>query len=397
MTLLLFASLSIAQAEPEAPTRADFAAGAAAFEQILADDPGNVAAWVNLGIAQLQMGDLEKSHRTLSFALEADPKNAVAMNAMAICHLRAGRYDAGLTALTDAFLVDFTYLTPLLNLAAITEHVQDPLSAISFYRLALEVDPSHAFAAARMARILNIGNRQDQAHLVLSDALMVHPDDVELLLQKGLAHQGQLEDFEALNYLLRAVELDPTYFDATRAAGFSLMRTEQWPAAEAFYQTALEMAGTNPIVIELHYELAQVYAFSGEAIPRAMQHLDFILAADPYNHAAHAFKGNLQEDLGQEEAAIRSWTKATRINKTYCPALNNLGRVRMVQGAIDEARTLLSRCLDSEPTFPPALLNRGALRVSEGDCEGGREDLSSLVDGPSGLGDQAKALLRACE
>jgi tetratricopeptide (TPR) repeat protein len=175
------------------------------------------------------------------------------------------------------------------------------------------------------------------------------------------------------------------------------MRTEQWPAAEAFYQTTLEMAGTHPIVVELHYELAQVYAFSKEALPRAIQHLDFILAVDPYNHAAHAFKGNLQEDLGQETAAIRSWTKATRIRKTYCPALNNLGRVSMNKGDLDEARTLFSRCLKAEPDFPAALLNRGALRVAEGDCEGAREDLGELAESEDALGVKAKEFIQACE
>lgn len=393
---VLLASLSWAQAPVDSPTAEDFRVGEAIFEQILESEPGNVQAWVNLGIVQLQSGALEKAHRTLSFSLEADPENSKAMNAIAIVHLRAGRFEQGFTALTDAVMLDYSNLTPLLNLAAISEQIQDPLSAISFYRLALEVEPSHPLAAARMARILNIGNRQDQAHEVLEDALMMYPDNVELQLQKGLAYQGQQADFKALGFLLKAVELDPSYLDTTRAAAFSLMRTEQWPAAEALYQTAIEMAGTHPIVVEIHYEMAQVYAFSGTAIPRALQHLDFILKADPSNSAAYAFKGNLQEDLGDQAGAIRSWTRAIRLDKTECAALNNLGRVRMNQGDFDEARTLFSQCLAATPQHPAALLNRGAMRVSEGDCEGAKQDLGELVDLTGDLSEQARKFLQSC-
>jgi tetratricopeptide (TPR) repeat protein len=394
---LLLSALSWAQSTPDLPTNADFRAGAAALEQILEKAPGNVQAWVNLGIAQLQLGELEKAHRTLSFSLEADPKNAVAMNAIAVVHLKAGRYDQGITALTDAFMLDYSYLSPLMNLAAISEQIQDPLASISFYRLALEVEPGHAQAAARLARILNIGNRQDQAHIVLETARMMHPENVELLLQKGLAHQGQQQDLVALQFLLKAVALDPAYLDATRAAAFSLLRTEQWPAAEALYLTALEMAGTHPIVIEIHYELAQVYAFSGADIPRALEHLAFNIKADPANSAAYSFQGNLQEDLGDVSAAIRSWTQAIRLNKSNCEALNNLGRVRMNQGDLDEARTLFSRCLNAQSSYSPALLNRGAMRVAEGDCEGAREDLSELILQESPLGEMARQVGSVCD
>jgi superkiller protein 3 len=394
---VLLASLSWAQAPDELPTAADYRVGAEVFEQILESEPGNVQAWVNLGIAQLHLGELDKAHRTLSFSLEADPENSKAMNAIAVVHLRAGRLEQGLTALTDAVMLDYSNLSPLLNLAAISEQIQDPLASISFYRFALEVEPSHPLAAARMARILNIGNRQDQAHTVLEAALTIHPENVELQLQKGLAHQGQREDFKALGFLLKAVELDPFYLDATRAAAFSLMRTEQWPAAEALYQSAIEMAGTHPVVIEIHYEMAQVYAFSGAAIPRALQHLDFILKADPSNSAAYAFKGSLQEDLGDQAGAIRSWTRAIRFDKTECAALNNLGRVRMNQGDFDEARTLFSQCLEASPQYPAALLNRGAMRVAEGDCEGARLDLAGLVGVPGDLSEQARKFLQSCD
>jgi tetratricopeptide (TPR) repeat protein len=248
-----------------------------------------------------------------------------------------------------------------------------------------------------LARILNIGNRQDQAHIVLETARMMHPENVELLLQKGLAHQGQQQDLVALQFLLKAVALDPAYLDATRAAAFSLLRTEQWPAAEALYLTALEMAGTHPIVIEIHYELAQVYAFSGADIPRALEHLAFNIKADPANSAAYSFQGNLQEDLGDVSAAIRSWTQAIRLNKSNCEALNNLGRVRMNQGDLDEARTLFSRCLNAQSSYSPALLNRGAMRVAEGDCEGAREDLSELILQESPLGEMARQVGSVCD
>ena len=103
----------------------------AAYERVLAIEPGYAAAWNNLGLLQHRMGHYERARECYRAALEADQ-----------------------TCPQAAF-----------NLGSLHEDLGDFTAAVQWYRRALEMDPDYADAHFNLAGVLGKVGRGDSAVL----------------------------------------------------------------------------------------------------------------------------------------------------------------------------------------------------------------------------------------
>ncbi len=100
----------------------------AAYEQVVALDPGYAAAWNNLGLLHHRMSHYDKAGECYRAALAADPTSCEA------------RY----------------------NLGALHEDTRDLPAAIGWYRLAIETNPDYADSHFNLAGVLaRTGQRED--------------------------------------------------------------------------------------------------------------------------------------------------------------------------------------------------------------------------------------------
>src|SRR5262249_20093426 len=106
-------------------------------------------------------------------------------------------------------------------------------------------------------------NENTQAISVYNHALVVFPDDPELLYGRGLAYADTGHIAGALKDLRRVLELEPDNIDAMNALGFTLAdHNQNLPEAEKLLQQAMDKKPDEPAVVDswgwLQYRLGHL-------------------------------------------------------------------------------------------------------------------------------------------
>lgn len=100
-------------------------------------------------------------------------------------------------------------------------------------------------------QLLRDANRWPLAHEVLLKALEAEPDNTDLLYELAMSaeHLKRFDDME--KGLRRVIELDPRHHHARNALGYSLAdRNQRLPEARELIETALELGGQEPALID---------------------------------------------------------------------------------------------------------------------------------------------------
>jgi len=160
----------------------------AAYEQVLADQPGSVPALAGLGRTLVALGDLDGGERNLRAALAADPRRAVV-------HCGLG----------EAFVV-----RGLVNPA--TEQFQE----------AIRLDATLADAQLGLGRLLQAHGQLDQALTRLVTAADLDPKSAAAHHALGLCHFARGATMAAVQQLRLAIGLEPD--DAQVAADLDAVR-----------------------------------------------------------------------------------------------------------------------------------------------------------------------------
>lgn len=97
--------------------------------------PDNPIAWLNLGIAQLQLDQPEDAVAALERSTELAPQSAPAHNLLGVAYRRVGQVRAARDAYTTALRLDPDYALAHYNLAVLYDvYLQQPDDALSHYR-----------------------------------------------------------------------------------------------------------------------------------------------------------------------------------------------------------------------------------------------------------------------
>lgn len=134
--------------------------------------------------------------------------------------------------------------------------------AIQLYRELLVLEPGHAGAHNNLALLLERAGEPAMALDELSTALRYHPDQVELLVNRGAIRAGMKQYDDAEADLRRAIRLVPSNADAHFNLGMVYWRRGlPDPAADAF-RRALDHDETN----------AAAWYYLGEALNHTGDH-----------------------------------------------------------------------------------------------------------------------------
>lgn len=187
--------------------------------------------------------------------------------------------------------------------------------AYSNYMRASTIDPGNHRAFFHMA-IVEIFDRKEGdkglAHLMQAEQLA--PDDRDVVYHLGRYHaaQKQPDAAKALEYLDRAIKLDPNYGPAHYYRGVALMAREDFKGADLAFREAL--------------------------------------ACDPAYGSAYRDLGLLYEQFDRDEAAMLVYEAGAQNADDRVDVLNNLGYLLMRSG----------RAADAVATFDKALRAGGS-------------------------------------
>jgi TolB-like protein/Flp pilus assembly protein TadD len=161
----------------------------------------------------------------------------------------------------------------------------------------------------------------------------------------GLADSNEDENRpQKLEYIRRALEIDPDLAEAHASLGYQLMCKQDWVASERELKRAQEL---NP-------NYAQAYAWNGIRMTmigkydEALAELDRALAIEPTANSPNFYKAATLAAAGRREVAIQYFKRIIEMDPTFSWAYSNLARQYFFAGDIPSAVEQWARSVDLE-------------------------------------------------
>jgi CRISPR-associated protein Csy1 len=176
-----------------------------------------------------------------------------------------------------------------------------------------------------------------------------------------LANRGQvLLDLrrapEALDALRAAADLDPANARTWSNIGLALLSLDRIDEAQKAFYHALGLA---PLA-SAHFNIARIHSIRNE-MPRAFEHAEAAVRADPKLTDAHLLLGDLHRKTRDVEGMRKSFSDAVRSNPRHVRALNAHAEFLAGAGNVREAREEYRRIAADNPADLKAALGANLL------------------------------------
>jgi len=301
--------------------------------------------------------------------IEAAPEPAQASFVRGVKALNAGRLDEAERAFREARKVAPGMVGPLLGLAEVAFKRNDVPGAGTFVLQAVRMAPNNGEAQLAWGRFLYTQGRYPEAAAAFERAIRAEPDLPATRIDLGDVYMNALDDpAKAAEAYRGALKIDPKLAGAHYALGVALTRLKQAKEARAELAEAARLEPDSPLP---RYALGRLAASEGdldraatefgqaiqaakEYVPAYLALADVYVARDKADRAlatyADAAKaapadanvplrtGMLQERLGRDGEARKSYLEAVRLDPKSPLAYNNLAWLEAARrGDLDQA------------------------------------------------------------
>ncbi|MEZ4272661.1 MAG: tetratricopeptide repeat protein [Myxococcota bacterium] len=272
----------------------------------------------------MDIGSAQNAYRRI---LEIDPTHAGALDAMKDMAHQANDWEGYSEYLiTQAETADDDdEKTELFVEAAkfFAERREDEMSAIRFYRRALEISPQHMETNRELAEIFFRNEMWEEAgeryQIVVSalDKSKDAKDYCQKYYRLGYISEKIGDHAASLDSYRKAFEADATYLPALEGLGQALLNAKEWEEAQKVFQTIL------------------------------IHHRDSLTESEVVDVQAQL--GEIFMALGQPERGYKQYEKALEIDPDHAPSLGALARLAQEVENWEQAYTYLSRLGDVAP------------------------------------------------
>jgi Flp pilus assembly protein TadD len=224
----------------------DYKGAEAAWRQIIALDPQNSAAYINLGEALNNQYRIDEAEAAYRQAIQLDPNNST-------YELRLGEFlwipvlgrsvDAE-AAFRRAIQLDPTNSKAELDLGTILKWQSRYVEAEAAFRKAIQLDPNNSTYEQELGTFLMapIIGRYTEAEAAFRKAIELDPKNWFAESQLGILFKSQNRYAEAEAALIQAFQLNPQDSSSESLLGELYKDQKRYAEAEAAYRKALEIA-----------------------------------------------------------------------------------------------------------------------------------------------------------
>jgi tetratricopeptide (TPR) repeat protein len=126
--------------------------------RLVAADPGNRAAWVQLGNDYFDTHQREKAIEAYGKALALDPNDANVITDQGVMYRELGDFDRAIASFEKASKIDPTHVQSLFNLGVVwSADKKDPARAAAAWRKVIEVAPQSSQAEQARQSLAGLG------------------------------------------------------------------------------------------------------------------------------------------------------------------------------------------------------------------------------------------------
>ncbi len=285
----------------------DYASAEPLLKQVVAQEPGNYAAWFDLGFLYNALGKTDESIAAYRKSVAAKPTvfesnlnlglmlvkahgpdaeqflraatkltpTAHAAQGQARAWLSLGHVleatnpDGAIDAFRHAAQMDPTDPEPHLSAGPLLENENRFADAEQEYKQAFALDPSSTDALTGMANIYMRGHRFTEAEEILRKLVALHPGDAAAHMQMGRMLAADNQNDAAIAELLAALKLAPGDASVQMDLADLYITAKKFDLAEAQYRSLLVAKPNDP---DLRYGLGRVM-LNQHKFPEAQQEL----------------------------------------------------------------------------------------------------------------------------
>ena len=247
------------------------------YQQVIRQDPDNIAAHLNLGLAYEQLGRGPLAEAMFRKVLELQPDHADAHLNLGLKLAAGGGFEAALASMTEALRLAPENLRARQGLAMVLTRLDRPLDAVPHFEALVRHDPDSSEARLNLGIALAEGGRQEDALGAFREAVRLAPEASRPHYNVGRVLHDMGRAVEAREALEQALRVDRAFAPALHLLGQIERAAGNDERAVELLRSAAKEDSENSLV---HYDLGLALAQSGSP-ELAVPHFERALELDP--------------------------------------------------------------------------------------------------------------------
>jgi tetratricopeptide (TPR) repeat protein len=356
----------------------------AAYEKVLAEDPGYLLALRALAVLDLEAGLYPQAIERLQKALNRDSDDGLSWYFLGVCRLRTGENQEALRCGYRATRCPGTVsLGYDLVGRAYMRSKQFP-EAVQAFEQAAELNPRDVRASQHLMLALYRRGATRQASLMAQQRIAQNPTDLVSRALVGLQNSNAMyhfvqdarelageDDFELLEVSLVFAEVGLTDEAAkiVAAACVGPVGEDQLSPLPLYYLAYYaSQSGDDATTRASLNRAAGIYKdFVFPSRPEAVEVLRYALGENPADAHAHLHLGNLYADLGRLKEAAAEWEQAAKLKASLSIALRNLGVYSAaVEKDLPKAKSFYRKAIAARPEDQTLYRDLAEILIADG-------------------------------
>ncbi len=309
------------------------------FEEVLAFEPCEMTSLGNVGSVLRRLGRLEDGQCAMQQALALDPTRIDLLFNLGNIFQAQKKFSSAIEAYQRALAQQADFLQAHLNLANAFRDNGNPDSAIHHYRKALRIQPKLSRAYQNLSQVLQLEKREAEAIEVYQQWLKQDPDSPDGLAQYGHASLQQGDTETARRIFSRAVSVEPDSASANHNIGVLLRMTNQAQEALPFLLRANEL---NPTSI-LTLTAAAYCLLKLGRVSEAKKMAEDAINQNPDDAEGHLMKGFALVQLARIDEAMACFKTGHSLKPQSVTTLCNLQFTTLYSDTMSPAEVAQSK------------------------------------------------------
>ena len=247
------------------------------YQQVIRQDPANVEAHLNLGVAYEQLGRGPLAEAMFRKVLELQPEHASAHLNLGLKLAANGAFEDALASIEEALRLAPDNLAARQGLAMVLTRLDRPQDALPHFEAIARLSPDSVDARINLGIALAEGGHRAEALNEFREAVQLAPDDFRTHYNMGRALNDLGQIAQAREALAQAIRLNQAYVPALQLLGQIERTAGNFVRAIELLRAATLEDSENSLA---HYDLGLALAQSGKQA-MAVPHFERALALDP--------------------------------------------------------------------------------------------------------------------